>query len=106
MISKEDLLKASFGIEDVEIPGKGTVKVRALTRGQALEVQGKELDAAELERKLVAWAMVDPALTEAEVATWQENSPAGELQVIQTAILRLSGMEAAAEKATVRKFRD
>lgn len=106
MLSKEELLTASFGVEVVEIPGRGAVKVRALTRGQALEVQGKEMDVAEMERKLVAWAMVEPQLTEADVKAWQDNSAAGELQVVTEAIIRLSGMEKHADKAAVRTFRE
>lgn len=106
MLTKEDLLKSSFGQEEVEIPGKGTVTVRSLTRGQALQVQGVEMDAAEMERKLVALAMVDPSLSEDEVKVWQDTSPAGELQPVVEAIVRLSGLEQHAMKETVRKFRD
>lgn len=103
-ISKDDLLKARFGVEDVEIPGVGTVKVRALTRGQALQVQGVELSVAEMERKLISWAMVEPTLTEDEVGVWQDGSPAGELQVITDAILRLSGMEKHAAREAMKRF--
>jgi hypothetical protein len=49
--------------------------------------------AAEMERKLLAVAMVDPRLTEDEVAQWQTNSPAGELQPVADTIARISGME-------------
>lgn len=105
MLDKEALLKARFGEEEVEIPGVGTVRVRALTRGQALQVQGTEMDVAEMERKLIAWAMVEPTLTEDEVRVWQDSSPAGELQVITDAIIRLSGMEKHAAKEAVKSFR-
>jgi hypothetical protein len=105
-VSKVDLLKKRFGVEDVEIPGVGTVRVRPLSRAEALELQGKEMAAAEVERKLVALAMVEPALTEDEVGTWQANSPAGELEPIGAAIRRLSGLEQASAKEAVKQFRD
>lgn len=105
MIDKAALLKQRFGEEEVEIPGVGTVRVRALTRGEALQVQGVESDVAELERKLIAWAMVEPKLTENEVKTWQDSSPAGELQTITEAIVRLSGMEQHAQREAMKKFR-
>lgn len=104
-VSKADLLKARFGVEDVEIAGVGTVKVRALTRGQALQVQGQEMTVAEMERKLIAWAMVEPSLTEEDVQQWQDSSPAGELQVVTDAIVRLSGMESGASKEAMKRFR-
>lgn len=103
-VSKGDLLKARFGIEDVEIPGVGTVKVRALTRGEALQVQGQEMGIAEMEQKLIALAMVEPKLTEAEVKEWQDNSTAGEIQVVTEVIVRLSGMEQSAPKEAMKRF--
>lgn len=104
-ISKADLLKKRFGEEEVEVPGVGTVRVRALTRGQALELQGKEVEVAEMERRLISMAMVEPKLTEDEVKEWQDNTTAGELQGVMEAIVRLSGMEAHASKAAYQQFR-
>lgn len=104
-ISKEALLKKRFGEEEVEVPGVGTVRVRALTRGQALQLEGKEMDVAEMERRLISQAMVEPSLTEEEVGQWQDLTTAGELQVVMEAIVRLSGMEAHAGKAAYQQFR-
>lgn len=104
-VSKTDLLKKRFGEEEVEVPGVGAVRVRALTRGQALELQGQEMEVAEMERRLISTAMVEPTLTEEEVRQWQDNTPAGELQGVMEAIVRLSGMEAHAGKAAYQQFR-
>ena len=103
---KAALLQAAFAVEHVEVPGKGAVKVRALTRGEALKLHGVELDADELERKLLAQALLEPRLTEAEIGVWQDNSAAGELQAVVEAVIRLSGMEQHALKAAVRQFRE
>lgn len=103
-LSKEDLLKKRFGVEDVEIPNVGTVKVRALTRGEALQVQGVEMPVAEMEQRLVSLAMVEPKLTEAEVKEWQDNSTAGEIQAVTEVIVRLSGMEQGAAKEAMKRF--
>jgi hypothetical protein len=104
-VSKAELLKKRFGEEEVEVPGVGTVRVRALTRGQALELQGKEMPVSEMERRLISTAMVEPSLTEDEVQQWQDNTPAGELQPVVEAIARLSGMEQHAGKAAYQQFR-
>lgn len=104
-LDKAALLGQTFGIEDVEIEGIGTVRVRPLSRAEALEVRGKELPYDELERKLISAAMVEPALTADEVKEWQAVSPAGQLEVITDAIIRISGMEKAAQKAAYQQFR-
>jgi hypothetical protein len=98
-VSKEDLLKQRFGVTDYEIADVGTVQVRALTRGEALQVVGVERDKRELEAQIVAWAMVEPKLTEAEVRTWMDNSPAGELQGLTQFITKLSGLGEGAPKS-------
>jgi hypothetical protein len=105
-IDKTALLAKRFGVHDVEIPGVGTVQVRPLSRAEALELQGKELDAAVMEQRLLALALVAPKLTEAEVAEWQANSPAGELEPVGDAILVLSGMKKESAKEAVKTFRD
>lgn len=104
-VSKADLLKKRFGVEDVEVPGVGIVKVRPLSRTEALKIQGVEMPYDEMERKLLAAALVEPQLTEDEVATWQDNSPAGELQPVAQAIARLSGLEQSSPKEAVKRFR-
>lgn len=105
-VTKADLLKQRFGQEPIEIPGVGEVRIRALSRAEALELQGVELPVAEMERKLLSLALVEPKLTEAEVGEWQAASPAGELQPVVTAITRLSGLEPTAAKEAVKSFRD
>lgn len=106
MLDKDALLKGRTGQEDIEIQGVGTVRVRPLTRGEALEVADKPLDAAEMERKIVAWGLVEPVLSEDDVKAWQDSSPAGEIQAVVDAIVRLSGMEKHAAKQAYRQFRE
>jgi hypothetical protein len=102
------LAKRGVGGETVEIPGVGEVKVRGLTRAEVLSIQklqGKSgVDEAEMERKLVALAMVEPELTEEEVGQWQANSPAGELVPIADAIATLSGLQVKQVKEEMRSF--
>lgn len=91
----------------VALPGLGpdaAVKVRGLTRTEALRVQGVGLSEAEAERKLLALAVLEPVLTEEDVARWQRVAPAGELQPVVSAILELSGMTAVAVKDAAAQF--
>lgn len=104
-VDKDALFKPRTTEEELDVPGIGTIRVRALTRSEALEIRGKELPIAEMEQKLLAWAMVEPTLTVDEVRRWQDASAAGELEPITTAIARLSGMETSAPKEAMRRFR-
>lgn len=97
-MDKATLLKNRTAEREVEIEGVGTVRIRALTRREALQLQGKEMPIEEMERKMLAFSMVDPVLTEDEVRQWQEASPVGEIQVVSEAIAELSGMDLTAAK--------
>jgi hypothetical protein len=109
-ITKEALLARRIdGTEDVEVPGVGTVTIRGLSRAEVMMVR-KATDSAGtldgpralvIERKMLAAALVDPALTEAEVGQWQASSAAGEMDVVVDAVQRLSGMTEGADKSGV-----
>lgn len=79
--------------EEIAIEGVGVVTIRGLSRMELL-LCGKHSDEGPLimERHMLAYAMVDPALTLEEVAKWQEISAAGEIGPIVTRINVLSGI--------------
>lgn len=104
-IDKEALFKSRLTEEEVDVPGVGAVRIRALSRTEALSLRGVEMPVEELERRLLAMALVDPVLTQEEVRQWQEASSAGELEPITRAIAELSGMETTAPKTAMRQFR-
>ena len=104
-MDKDLLLKARLPEGQHEIPGVGVVRFRALTRGEALEIVGKEMPYADMERRLLSAALVDPQLTEDDVKAWQDAAPAGELEPICEAIQKLSGLEEVAAKAAYQSFR-
>lgn len=105
--SKEALFAPRLTEEDVDVPGVGTVRVRALSRERVLAFRKRELKggAEEMERVMVAAALVAPELTEDEVGQWQAASTAGELEVVTRVISRLSGLDVEAAKEAVKRFR-
>lgn len=104
--NKADLLKkAAIGPEEIEVPGVGTVTIRPLTRAEALGMQDVDMRADVMEQKLLAMAMVDPQLTEDEVAEWQANSPAGLMHDVVLRIIEISGMHQVAAKSAYADFR-
>lgn len=105
-IDKEALLQKRLGEEDVEIPGVGSVRVRALSRKEAVSIRGVGMEPEVLERKMLALALVEPVLTETEIEQWQESSDVGEIGNIVDRIIEISGMEVADPKELMRQFRD
>jgi len=105
--SKADLLKprGNTNRREVTLPSGATVAIRGLTREEALAVHGEEMDAAELERRLLACALVEPVMTEDEIGEWQKVCNAGELVPLVDAVLDISGMTAEAPNRAARRFR-
>lgn len=92
-VDKELLFKSRLPEADVDVPGLGvTVRVRGLSRAEAMQIQKLEGTAA-IERAMLAMALVDPQLSEGEVRQWQEAAPAGELEPITDKVAELSGMK-------------
>lgn len=104
-MDKELLFKPRLPEDEVEVPGLGTVRVRGLSRAEATMIESAGTTEAK-ERKILAFGMVDPALTEAEVGRWMKAAPAGEIQPVSTRIAELSGMLDDSAKAAVKSFRE
>jgi hypothetical protein len=105
IVDKAALFASRLNEEDVEVSGLGTVRVRGLSRAEAMLLQRVD-DTAARERKMLALAMVDPPLTEAEVGQWQKAAPASELEPVTDAVGRLSGRLDSSPKDVVTTFRD
>lgn len=93
--------------EDVEIPGVGTVRVRALSRYEIM-LAGKTTgdDAMAMEQAMLAMAMVDPKMTKAEIAQWQKASPIGQMQAVVYKVNELSGVNKDSQKEAYKSLRD
>lgn len=107
-MDKELLLKSRLPEDEVDVPGVGKVRVRGLTRAEVLMVRKATDDehmdgprALVLERKLLAKAMLDPVLTEAEVGAWQDCAAAGEMEPVINRVQELSALVKGASKSGV-----
>lgn len=107
-MDKEVLFAARLPQDTIDVPGLGTVTVRGLSRAEVLILRKATDDegvdgprALTLERKMLATALVDPQLTEAEVGRWQAAAPAGELEPVTRLVQQLSGMLEDAPKSGV-----
>lgn len=90
-MDKAKLFAKRIGTDEVEIPDIGTVRVRGLSREELLELP-TDAGVPATERAMLALALVDPVLTEDEVAQWQAASPAGEMKPVVDKVNELSGI--------------
>jgi hypothetical protein len=108
VVDKGALLAASaFAVTDVPLPsGRGLVRVRPLSRAEAMTFYGRELNAAQMECEVLALALVEPKFSVKEVAKWQENSAAGaDIMHVVHVVMNLSGMDLGAGKEAYKRFR-
>lgn len=90
-MDKSLLLKLRLPEGDVDLPGVGVVRVRGLSRAEAMTVRGLD-DPAETERRVLALGMVDPTVTVAEAEQWQKSATHAELETVTERIAQLSGL--------------
>lgn len=105
MIDREQFLKAAAPEGTVTIPGEGEVRVRGLTRLEVIGLQGMPKDTGQIERRIIQLGMVDPALSEDDVAAWYAAAPAGHTDLIVDEVSRLSGLGEGAAKSGVPPVR-
>jgi hypothetical protein len=90
VITKEVLLKGHLPEETVEVPEIGTIRIRALSRAEALS--STLLADDEREAQVLAWGIVDPVITKEEAQRWRETTIPGLVNAVAYEILVLSGM--------------
>lgn len=96
---------SGFPEDDVEVPGMGTVRVRGLSRDETIDLQVL-VGSKATECAVIALGLVDPVMTEDEVAEWQHVGLAGELEPVSTKIAELSGMLEDSAKAAYKSDGD
>ena len=95
---KNLLLQPRLPEDTVDIPGVGTIRVRALSRAEVDQLRELKDDNAAAERMILAAGLVDPKLTEAEVGQWQQAATHGEVNAVAEVIGQLSGLYEGADK--------
>lgn len=107
-MDKESLFKDRLPQDDVLVPGFGTVRVRGLSRADALRVEAAP-STADKDRTILKYGVVvDDAqqLTDDDVKRWQKAWPAGDIDIIARRIAELSGMVEAADKEAYKSAGD
>lgn len=102
-MDKELLFKPHLPEDEVEVPGVGVVRVRALSREEAKAIQKIE-DYGLRDLHQIAIGLVDPKLSVSEVRRWAEASPANEMEAVATRIAELSGVVEESAKKVVKEF--
>lgn len=110
VLDKATLLKESITQDEVELPGKGSVVIRALTRHE-LHLCGKDgankkLTAEEVEALTLHYAMVEPELDVTECREWIKVANSGEIQRVIDKVMEISGFDPEAQKKAYKSLRD
>jgi hypothetical protein len=104
-VDKAALLAPRLPEDDIEIPGVGTIRVRALSRAEAMKVQ--RLPAKDRDAHQIALGMMDPPMSVDDVKQWAAASPAAEMEAVSRRIAELSGvLTEGAQKSGVPGVRD
>lgn len=102
MIDKELLLKPRLAEEDYDIPGVGTVRVRALSWEECSEFQRWTQDGKptrEVYARVLHRSLVDPAISEEEAGTLLGSANGGEIEALVAHIVKASGLVEGAQKS-------
>lgn len=99
MLSRDEIFAKAKNEELLTLPSGGQVRVRGLSRNEALKLQ--DLDGVqERDNYVVMVGLVEPALSAADVEAWADApGGAGDIVEISQAIARLSGMSEGAGKS-------
>lgn len=100
-MDKAQLLTPRLKVDTVDVDGVGTVTVRGLSRAEMIlvfDLEGKRL---QQEQRALSFGMVDPAMTEADVAAWQDAASSDEIDRVARKINELSGIGREASKSVV-----
>jgi hypothetical protein len=100
-LTREQILARKVGHGVAELPGGGTVAIRALTRDEVLEMQQLEgASLADRDNFLCSKGMTDPVMSVEDVAAWAAAGAAGDIVAITEAVARLSGLAEGAGKSS------
>jgi hypothetical protein len=108
--TKDHLRKSNVrtaGTLEITLPSDGsTVLIRGLTRDEIVDAQERFPGSTkDRDNVCIAAGLVDPAMTEDEVAEWAAGAPAGDLTHVSEQIQERSGLREGAGKSGVRPAR-
>lgn len=92
--------------EEVPIEGVGTVLVRGLSRKEMIMLQRFENDRLRQDAMALHLGLVEPPMSEADVADWQAAGAAMEIERVAQKINKLSGIGKDAAKSGVSEDGD
>jgi hypothetical protein len=104
VLTREEILAKTRGEETVELKSGGSVRVRGLSRNEALAVQECEGTAAR-DNLMISLGMIEPKLSVEDVAAWADAGSAGDAADVGETIGQLSGFREGAGKSGVSRSR-
>lgn len=96
-MDKATLFGSQLPTEEIDIPGKGVITVKALNRYEML-MCSRGIDdndperGIKIEQRMLAAGLLDPKISVKDAERWQRAAPAAEITPVLNAINRLSGV--------------
>jgi hypothetical protein len=100
-LTREQILARKLGKGLATLPDGSTVGIRAATRDEVIVMQGCAR-LADADNYLISTCMIDPKMTEEEVAAWAAADEAGSLTVVSDEIAKLSKLYDGAGKGAYK----
>jgi hypothetical protein len=105
-MDKAALLRGFLPESDVPLPsGQGTVRVRGLSRNEAVSLQKLGDDPEALEVRACSLGMLDPQMSEDDVRAWREVAVAADVNAVAQRISELSNLDPNAGKGPTSRSR-
>jgi hypothetical protein len=107
LLAKRAQTDSGFPEDWVPIPGLGHVHLRGLSRRETMYINkvagGNGL---KIEQITIARALLQPKMSEEDVAAWQAVAGPGELDAVTGKVMELSGKAPGAAKAVYKEFEE
>jgi hypothetical protein len=84
------LPRTSLPSKTITLPSGSKLKLRGLSRGEALRMASLGEDASAIETLLIEYAA---EVSEDEAKQWHNEAPSGDVQAVVEAVINLSGLD-------------
>jgi len=102
ILSRDDLLSGGNLATDTVAITTGEVRIRAVTRGEAVQIRTRGKGWQQQEPHILHFGLVEPELSVEDAEKWIMVAPAGDVQRVVQEISRLSGMDPATPKGATK----
>lgn len=103
-LTLDQLLALTLPEREVNLDGVGSIRVRGLSRQETIAISEATI-ADDMENRVLAYGMLDPAMTTEQVDEWRCHASSSIIRPALDAILELSGLGPDQQREVESRFR-